>query len=94
MSDDVFNMEDTSDLPADLVRDLVSIRKSDLEVFIIGLFDLSKKLTLDQIQVGLYRVHGVSIKRKKLIALLYKMKTRNKSIEKVKGTKDVFSKAR
>ena len=88
----IFDLLDTSDLPDNLKNDLKRIKRSEIEERIINLLRVADDdLSLNQLQVGYYRLYGEVKDRRNLTAKLYIMcKSDNPIIASVKGKKGEY----
>jgi hypothetical protein len=70
---DYFDTKNICDL-SDKVKQELKINKVHLKTRkLLKLFEIKKSLTKDEIIVGFYRVHGISVKRTWLTATLYNL---------------------
>jgi hypothetical protein len=84
------NLEDVSDLPAELIREL-NLPSDKLESEIIALLRVvAEPVDLDQILIGLYRRFGVIQKRRFLQNKLWRMVSKEQ-IHKGKNRKGLYS---
>lgn len=74
---DPYSVDETSDLPAEMVEDLQKVKSgrklSDLSMRVLSLFDNKKSLTPEQIVVALFRIHNISVKRNTISNLLIRL---------------------
>lgn len=74
MSKDIFDLENTQDLPKEILK---NIEQSRLKIFskesiaILALFELKKELTLAEVMVGLYRKFKLIVDKKKIYQRLH-----------------------
>ena len=90
--EDLFSLDDLSDLPQELRDELVASKRDDYEKKIIELFKLSGgNLNIDQIQIAFYRKYGEHKARNKITTKLYNMaRSSSPAIESVQGKKGVY----
>lgn len=76
---EIFNTKNLSSLPSSLAREISKKKSGKSESMILSLFEFtSKKLTIEQIMVGIYRLHE-EIKEKKWVkASIYRLVRTNK----------------
>lgn len=89
---DIFDLNDTSDLPQELRSELVVNKRDDYEKQLIELFRMAgRELNIDQVQTGYYRKYGEHKERPKIIAKLYNMsRATNSAIESIASKKGVY----
>lgn len=77
MKKDIFNIDDISDIPEELLSQLgkkVGGKRSSFSDQITSLFkEAGRDLTIDQVAVGYYRKYNKLISRKNILAKLYNM---------------------
>lgn len=92
-NDSLFDLQNLSDLPKDFREELSINRRDDFEMQIIDLFKRAGgELSLDQVQVGFYRLYKERKERKQIMSKLYNMSRKSgaAAIESVKGRKGVY----
>jgi hypothetical protein len=78
VAEDVFNLFDLSDLPEKIVDRIVQVETRR----ILSLFEIKKRLSVDEVIVGLYRAHKIEKSRGLVSSHLYALSKR-KLIKKV-----------
>lgn len=88
---DIFDLKMLEDIPESFAKELrlINIRKETK--YLLDLFDIKNKLSIDEILVGLYRSHKIVKERSWISSTLYNL-TRAKLIKKVKGKKGIYRK--
>ena len=84
MSKDIFDLENTDDLPAELIKDLTCNSKQSR---VLSLFKMySKPLKIDQVLVGYYRLYKEELTRQQVTCAIYQL-TKKKQLKKLKDGK-------
>lgn len=89
--DKIFNLNDLSDIPAEIHDNLKIIKIHEEGKKLLSLFDIKKELSLDEILVGYFRKFGKIKDRAWVSSNLYNW-TRSKLITRVPGKKGVYKK--
>jgi len=74
---ELFNLDNTNDLPEYLTRELLILNVREDTRKLLLLFNLKKSLSLDEILVGLYRVHKIQKTRYWVNTTLYNLSKKN-----------------
>lgn len=71
MNNDLFKVGD--DLPDDLVKQLMKGRAPDnpIRIFIMGLFDLKNKISINDIMISYYRKNTIVLMKKQVQQMIY-----------------------
>lgn len=87
-----FDLNNTADLPKELINELTEFFRDEFEKKIIEIFWIAnRQLTIDEIIVGYYRVFKVQKTRKQMNAKLYNMtRATHPVIEVVEGKRGVY----
>lgn len=80
---EIFNLSNLEDLPDKLKGDLKHENTDPFKRKILELFTLKSTLSVDEIQVGLYRKHGEYKSRRQVVCKLYNM-SKDKIINRVR----------
>lgn len=91
MNENIFNLENTEDIPLDVLKNLRIIRCREDTGLLLSLFDKKKRLTIDEILVGLYRLNKMQKTRVWVSSTLYNLSRKN-LIRKVKDSKYEYEK--
>lgn len=91
MSDEIFNLEKIDDLPEKCVKELKLLNIRDDTKQLLALFERKKRLSIDEIIVGLYRLHKLEKTRTWVSATLYNL-SRKDLVKKITGTKGEYEK--
>lgn len=69
---DVFDLSDVSDLPPEIVDQLVTVRRCKKLKELLTLFDISTELRVSEVLAGMYRKYGKIYKRTQVVSLCYR----------------------
>lgn len=91
---DLFSLDNVDDLPVSLKSDLGILRIGSFETRLIELFQkANRRLTLDEVLVGYYRLYNQIKDRKQMTAKLYSMsKSNNPAIRGKRGVYELIKK--
>ena len=89
---DIFDLKNLTDLPADIRGQLGATKRDELETELIGLLRVAgRDLTLDEVMVGYYRQYKKPCERRALMLKLYNMsRAKSPAIEAVEKRKGVY----
>lgn len=90
-SNDIFNLENTSDLTNDCKKQLKLLNMRDDAKRLLELFDKKSPLSIDEIIVGLYRLYKLEKTRVWVSSTLYNLSRKN-LIKKISGIKGEYEK--
>ena len=87
----IFDLTNVDDLPEDQKRQLKLINVRDDAKNLLGLFELKNRLSIDEIIVGLYRLHKMIKSRTWVSSTLYNL-SKKSLIKKVDGSQGEYEK--
>ncbi len=90
-ANDIFNLDKTDDLPENFKKELKLLNIRDDTRHLLDLFERKNKLSIDEILIGLYRLHKIIKTRIWVSSTLYNLSRKN-LIRKVAGTKGQYEK--
>lgn len=74
MAENLFDLNDLSDLPEDMRKDVESRRLDDFESKILDLFEIAnRQLTIDEVMIALFRKFSLRKNRRQVMNKLYQM---------------------
>lgn len=90
--DDIFSMDDLTDIPQHIKDELKVVSRDAFEKNIIALFHRAMRdLSIDEVTVGYYRLYGEAKERKQIMAKLYNMTRSDRpALRSVVGKKGVY----
>jgi len=91
MEKDIFDLSAIDDLPKKCAEELRLINIGKETKAVLDLFDIKNRLSIDEIIVGLYRLHKLEKTRTWVSSTLYNL-SRKELVKKVEGTKGEYQK--
>jgi len=91
MEENIFNLDKTDDLPEAYKKQLKLLNVRDDTRSLLALFDLKDNLSIDEILVGMYRLHKVEKSRIWVSSTLHNLSKKG-LIRKIDGTKGKYRK--
>ncbi len=91
MEKDIFDLAKIDDIPKACADELRLINISKETKLLLNLFEIKNRLSIDQIIVGMYRLHKLEKTRPWVSSTLYNL-SRKGLVKKVEGTKGEYEK--
>lgn len=89
--EDVFNVENIDDIPDSCKKHLKILNIRDDTRLLLNLFERKSRLSVDQIIIGLFRLHKIEKTRPWVLSTLYNLGKKN-LIKKVSGARGEYEK--